>query len=76
MNRSQIKSIARATIRNTGVDFSVNKFLGNRALVTERIGNNLVPKYTVQMNEVKFTQTLLNTHLNASIKLEENDEKV
>ena len=80
-----MNSIARAAVRNTAVDFSVNEFLQNRTLVRDQIAENVslalanmfidCPAYTVQLNEIEFSATLLETHLNAAITLEENLQK-
>jgi len=83
--KTQLNSIARAAVRNTAVDFSVNQFLNNRSIVRDQIAENVslaladmfidCPAYTVQLNEIEFSATLLATHLNAAITLENNLKK-
>eukprot|EP00483_Globobulimina_turgida_P001149 UN01151 len=83
--QTQLNSIARAAVRNTAVDFSVNEFLNNRSIVRDQIAENVslaladmfidCPAYTVQLNEIEFSATLLSTHLNAAITLENNLKK-
>eukprot|EP00484_Ammonia_sp_Unknown_P026546 CAMPEP_0197031546 /NCGR_PEP_ID=MMETSP1384-20130603/10526_1 /TAXON_ID=29189 /ORGANISM="Ammonia sp." /LENGTH=279 /DNA_ID=CAMNT_0042461089 /DNA_START=118 /DNA_END=957 /DNA_ORIENTATION=+ len=82
---TQLVSIARAAVRNTAVIFSVNQFLNNRTIVRDQIAQNVsialegmnidCPAYTVQLNEIEFSATLLATHLNAAITLENNLKK-
>lgn len=83
--QTQLNSIARAAVRNTAVDFSVNRFLDNRSIVRDQIAENVslslsamfidCPSYTVQLNEIEFSATLLATRLNAAITLENNLKK-
>ena len=82
---TQLNSIARAAVRNTAVDFSVNQFLQNRSVVRDQIAENVslalanmyidCPSYTVQLNEIEFSDTLLATHLTAAITIENNYQK-
>eukprot|EP01083_Nonionella_stella_P242012 844579_1 len=83
--QTQLNSIARAAVRNTAVDFSVNEFLNNRSIVRDQIAERVslalaemyidCPSYTVQLNEIEFSAQLLQTHLNAAITLENNLKK-
>eukprot|EP01084_Bolivina_argentea_P305457 527698_1 len=83
--QTQLNSIARAAVRNTAVDSSVNEFLNNRTIVRDTIARNVslalsamyidCPAYTVQLNEIEFSASLLTTHLNAAITLENNLQK-
>eukprot|EP01083_Nonionella_stella_P055884 147350_1 len=83
--QTQLNSIARAAVRNTAVDSSVNDFLNNRPTVRDTIARNVslalaamyidCPAYTVQLNGIEFSESLLTTHLNAAITLENNLQK-
>jgi len=78
-------SLARAAVRNSAVDFAVDQFLTDKALVRDRIAENIpaalsdmnieCPPHTVQLNEIKFSDELLRSHLSSAIKLEENLKK-
>jgi len=79
---TQLTSIARAAVRNSAVDFSVDSFLTNRAAVRALIATNLPIAladmnidclgYTVQMNAITFSEALLSTHLESAVTLENN----
>eukprot|EP01084_Bolivina_argentea_P137052 241365_1 len=83
---TQIKSIARAVVRNVAVTFKVDAFLANRSVITDAIASNIsqklaesvfvyVPEASVQLNKVSFTESIMATHLNAAVRLEENEKK-
>mmetsp|Transcript_77301 Transcript_77301/g.94785 ORF Transcript_77301/g.94785 Transcript_77301/m.94785 type:complete len:303 (-) Transcript_77301:129-1037(-) len=83
---SQITSISTAAIRNTAVDFSVNEYLKDRRFITESMANTLssdlqnimfidVPPKWINLGDITFSQTLLQTHLNAAVALEANKQK-
>eukprot|EP01083_Nonionella_stella_P038749 105344_1 len=79
---TQLISQSRAAVRNTAVQFQVSEFLSNRGAVRDQIATNLslildnmnidCPAYTVQLNEIEFTTSLLTTHLSAAVQLENN----
>jgi len=82
---STLTSLSRAAVRNAAVDFGVGQFLTNRSLVRAQIANDLsvaladmnidCPQHAVQLNDITFSESILTTHLNAAIRLEENLQK-
>eukprot|EP01084_Bolivina_argentea_P045126 83060_1 len=83
---TQISSIARGVVRNTAGVFDVNQFISQRSEITAVMAKNLsnalsqqvfidVPEYAVQMNSVKFSESILSKHLLSAIRLEENEKK-
>jgi len=79
---TQLVSFARSAVRNTAVDFSVNQFLTNRSIIRDVMAQNVsralaelyidCPAYTVQLNEIEFTDAVLQKQLTAAITLEQN----
>eukprot|EP01084_Bolivina_argentea_P104357 186865_1 len=83
---NQITSYARAAVRNTAGSFSVNDFLAKRGEIATALARNIsnllaievfveVPEYTVQLNNVGFSDSIITTHLSAAINLEKNEQK-
>jgi len=82
---TQLASIARAAVRNSAVAFSVDSFLTDRSDVRALLAENLPTAlaamnieclgYTVQLDDITFSEELLNTHLESAITLENNLKK-